>query len=325
MNVMNDLDREKMTVLAEISKKTQTAVVDRSVYKELNLLLSKLSLQNCFFDAVQFGEEYSIRSLLDSVIDEDDGVPYETPEYIKSLNSYTGDFCSYKLVSPEMESDLFLRIGAIKQHLIDIKARAAKDQINQQDISNAKQLVCCYFTYRNILIRANVRLVMSLAKSYISPRMSFDELLSVGIEALPLCVDRFNVLLGYRFSTFATTCVRRQMLRYVQKQQKLSLAEDIGPEVLVSVPDSSQGGFSDDPNVVLNLIEALLNQLNARERDVLENRFGIKGQKQTLRVIAERLGVSHQRVRQIETHALNKLNLLAKSSEYADALMPIAG
>ena len=115
------------------------------------------------------------------------------------------------------------------------------------------------------------------------------------------------------------------MLRYVQKQQKLSLAEDIGPEVLVSVPDSSQGGFSDDPNVVLNLIEALLNQLNARERDVLENRFGIKGQKQTLRVIAERLGVSHQRVRQIETHALNKLNLLAKSSEYADALMPIAG
>ena len=123
-------------------------------------------------------------------------MPYETPEYIKSLNSYTSDFCSYKLVSPEMESDLFLRIGAIKQHLIDIKARAAKDQINQQDISNAKQLVSCYFTYRNILIRANVRLVMSLAKSYISPRMSFDELLSVGIEALPLCVYRFNVLLG---------------------------------------------------------------------------------------------------------------------------------
>ncbi|MCH2668338.1 MAG: hypothetical protein MK009_00545, partial [Gammaproteobacteria bacterium] len=84
-------------MLAEISKKTQTAVVDRSLYKELNLLLSKLSLQNCFFDVVQSGEEYSIRSLLDSVIDEDDGVPYETPEYIKSLNSYTGDFCSYKL------------------------------------------------------------------------------------------------------------------------------------------------------------------------------------------------------------------------------------
>ena len=85
MNVLNEMNGEKMTLLAEISNNTKTAAVDCDLYKELNLLLSKLSLQNCFFDAGQFGEEYSIRSLLDSVIDEDDGVPYETPEYILSL------------------------------------------------------------------------------------------------------------------------------------------------------------------------------------------------------------------------------------------------
>ena len=315
-----------MALLVELREGTaKKAPLDSRVYRELDALFSQLSLENCFFDENQYGEQYSIRSLVDCLIDEDDGVPYKTPEYIKTLNSFTSEFCRYKLVSPEMESDLFLRIGAIKHYLAGIRDRAERFQINQQDLVNAKQLVDRYFTCRNILIRANIRLIMSLAKSYIGPRISFDELLSVGIEILPECVDRFNVLLGYRFSTYATTCVKRKLLRYVQKQQKLFLAEDIGPEVLVSSPESTKGIFSRDASLVISLIESLLDQLNARERDVLERRFGIKGQKQTLRIIADSLGVSHQRVRQIEAQALSKLNKLAKRAEYVDALMPIAG
>ncbi|MDH4379121.1 MAG: sigma-70 family RNA polymerase sigma factor [Vampirovibrionales bacterium] len=63
-------------------------------------------------------------------------------------------------------------------------------------------------------------------------------------------------------------------------------------------------------------VENILKSLRAREKDVLELRFGLKdGNKRTLEEIGQLFGVSRERVRQIETRALNKLRKLCRNSK----------
>ena len=74
----------------------------------------------------------------------------------------------------------------------------------------------------------------------------------------------------------------------------------------------------DDYDRVLDEIEAaelrpLLSELSTRERDILAARYGVDGEAQSPREIAERLGVSESRVRQIERRALAKLRRAARA------------
>ena len=67
-------------------------------------------------------------------------------------------------------------------------------------------------------------------------------------------------------------------------------------------------------------INALLNELTPKERDIIERRFGMNGhvQEQTLREIAELKGLSHERVRQIEKKACSKLVRILSKEEFKD-------
>ena len=74
----------------------------------------------------------------------------------------------------------------------------------------------------------------------------------------------------------------------------------------------------DDYDRVLDEIEAaelhpLLSELSARERDILSARYGVDREAQSMREIAERLGVSDSRARQIEHRALAKLRRAARA------------
>jgi RNA polymerase sigma factor (sigma-70 family) len=61
--------------------------------------------------------------------------------------------------------------------------------------------------------------------------------------------------------------------------------------------------------IALQALPQLLEELNARERRILRARFGLDGPEQTLREVAEGLGVSAERVRQLEQRALDKLRV----------------
>ena len=146
---------------------------------------------------------------------------------------------------------------------------------------------------------------------------TFDELLSEGIETLLRATDKFDYTRGFRFSTYATTAVRRTLWRSLQTAQRdrdrmlfsdqLKATDQPQPQDAPPVDD-----LHDQQR--RRALPSLLRRLSQRERYILSRRYGLNadGASQTLQSLARDLGVCKERVRQLEVRAKAKIRILVK-------------
>lgn len=250
----------------------------------------------------------------------------------------------------------------------------------QEEISLSKRVKNGDEQARKTMIRANLRLVINIAKRYMHLGIPLLDLIEEGNLGLMKAVDKFNPRKGYRFSTYAAWWIKQGITRSILEQgkmiripiyineliakwkkkkeelaqklkrsptdeevaKKLRLSKDKVEQInfwLSTKTSSLEAPIGDEESEsrVLDLVESqttvspdvdiehlldkekvdnLLEKISRREKEILDMRFGlVDGKSHTLAEVAKKLGVSRERVRQIEENALEKLRKFIQQQE----------
>lgn len=181
------------------------------------------------------------------------------------------------------------------------------------------------------LISANLGYVVHVAREFRGRGMPFEDLIAEGCVGLLKAIRRYRAVNGTRFLTYASFWVRKEILAAVSEQPHPihvpRYARQHGYEpIRISHLDGSTG--ADGTRRLIDVLrhpdplppESIVDgertrqvrrqvlRLASRERTVIARRFGLGGESpQTLSEIANHLGLSKERVRQIEVSALEIL------------------
>jgi RNA polymerase sigma factor (sigma-70 family) len=176
---------------------------------------------------------------------------------------------------------------------------------------------------RKTLIESNLRLVTKIARQYRRPKIELLDLIQEGNIGLIEAVDKFDAEMGYRFSTYAVWSIRKAIQEFLGEENTIesldSIIEDDGEEVFLSDMIKDAETILGGPSC--EMIDAQLEKaeerlrvydrlttIPEREKEVLMMLYGFKtGKPMSLQDIANRLGMSHERVRCIRNAALERL------------------
>jgi len=163
------------------------------------------------------------------------------------------------------------------------------------------------------LVVANQALVIDIARRHIQNGITLDELASEGMMPLLKAVEKFDYTRGYKFSTYASWAIMKHFARVVPEEGRQIKG-------LVSYSDEGFEGLMPEAAEVdeeaafhrSRAVQRALDQLDAREKSILTSRFSLdrKGEPMSLAELGKTLGVSKERVRQIEAKAMEKMQVL---------------
>jgi len=236
----------------------------------------------------------------------------------RSLSPYLASLYQTRLLSKEEEQFYFRRMNWLKFQALQRRDRLDPKRATMKQLKHLEGLLAEAETVKAILITSNLRLVVSIAKKFNEPSYSFDELISEGNVALMRSVEKFNFALGNRFSTYATYAIQRHFFRISHKsrQYRNRFATDDEP-----VRERSEEPRDEDVctpgqvDYLRSLFEKFLDELEPREQQIVVARFGFDGDKpKTFRELGVEMGVCKERIRQIQTRAIEKLRTMAQEA-----------
>ncbi|MFN0056592.1 MAG: sigma-70 family RNA polymerase sigma factor [Planctomycetales bacterium] len=231
--------------------------------------------------------------------------PAGTPSYLAQLYATP-------LLTAAQEVDLFRRMNYLKFRANTLRAELNPRRPKWSVVNQIESLLARAADVRREIIVANLRLVVSLARRFADEHNDFDELVSDGNLTLVNAVEKFDYSRGFRFSTYATHSIQRDFFRQIRRRRQDRTRFVPGADIMVAtVPDAAPDELSLSDRLEGNkqLSQWMARELDERERSVLTWRFGLDRDAgpQTLQEIGQRLGVSKERVRQLEIRALETL------------------
>ncbi len=248
----------------------------------------------------------------------------------RNLPGHLARLCEARVLTLEQEQDLFRRMNYLKYRANMLRSRLNPHAPDEEMMVKVERFLAAAQAIRDEIIRANMRLAISVVKKFVTPQNSFDDLLSDGIYSLMQAVDKFDFDRGFRFSTYAYRAIARNAYRAIIKKQRES--SRFGTEVDESNLDDSSAVSESSMDVrtwtrLRGLLSQIMDRLDRRERLIVRCRYALGGHRKvkTFQTIADRLGVSKERVRQLEQRAMSKLRALAAELQLEELVEPSLG
>ena len=230
-----------------------------------------------------------------------------------SLYSYLTGMRAAPLLSREQEAHLFRKMNFLKYLANRLRNDIDAQRPSAADLDEIERLQAEALKVKNEIIEANLRLVIAIAKMRIRPGYDLSERVSDGNFALIKAVVRFDFARGNKFSTYASWAILNELTRYDRQQNRdnrrfVHYRGDVASPIIRS--DDREIEEAEDQR--RSAVARSLDRLDKRERLILASRYGIGGGSElTLKQIGLDLGISKERVRQIESRARAKLRKFA--------------
>lgn len=179
---------------------------------------------------------------------------------------------------------------------------------------------------RNKLIEHNLRLVVFLAKKYESKGDNLEDLVSIGTIGLIKAINTYKPSKNIKLATYASRCIDNEILMHLRKNKRKktevsfedSLSYDSDgnelhlEDVLGTDADIVTKGL--DSELDKSIVETEIKKLPHREKEIIENRYGLNGKKEmTQKDVANLLGISQSYISRIEKKVIKRIKALIKN------------
>jgi RNA polymerase primary sigma factor len=300
-----------------------------SIYRIINSRRAKALLAKKieFVASDEFLDEDTARKILSGSTDNIQPIAYKNVEPFKlvdsSLPEYLQILKDVPVLNREEEIGLFRRYNYLKYLACQERVGIKPARVYGTRLKRIEGYLAEAEAIKRKIIEANLRPVVGIARKHASTGASMLDLISEGNISLMRAVEKFDYTRGFRFTTFASWTIAKDYARKIPAQASrldrktasslANIHHDLKTKDVVD--------FAAIERAHQSLTRVIKDNLTEREQYIILNRYGligspVKKKTKTLVQIGEELGLSKERVRQVELIALQKLRQSLSVEEF---------
>lgn len=226
------------------------------------------------------------------------------------------------LLNKEQEQHLFRQMNYLKHRVRRLVEKYQREdgsvdgsRVRIDDLEEIERLQDKATAVKDLLISCNMRLVVSIAKRHSAQTDNFFELLSDGNMSLMRAVEKFDYSRGNKFSTYASWAIMKNFARSIpdelHRKERYVTGRD---ELFDATPDArtDEAEMLQSAEQAASRVNRLLENLSPRDREIVRLRAGLDGSEpKTLEQIGQQLGITKERVRQLNVRIMKQLRDIA--------------